>query len=109
VSCSPCSCFPLVLIFATRVFRADRNQYCTRGPSPPWSCLSSNLFPHVLVLSWIKVEWIWHLQTHLYTWTNPNSEDVCSCVYHVDIYVFTLGLFERSPEQFLIYERCIFL
>jgi hypothetical protein len=101
--------FPPVLMFATAVSRAACNRYCIAGPPPRWSCVSSDLFPPVLVHSWIKVEWIWQLHTHLCTWTDPTSKDGCSCVYHVDMYVFTVGLFEPSPDQFLYMNYAYFL
>jgi hypothetical protein len=80
---------------------------CRSQPVLYHRTLTSLELSPVLVHSWIKVEWIWQLQTYLYTWTDPISEYVCSCVCHVDMYVFTIGLFELSPGQVLIYEWCI--
>jgi hypothetical protein len=56
VSCSLWSCFSPVLMFSTAVSRAACNRYCTAGPPPPYSCLSSDLFLPIFVYSWIKVE-----------------------------------------------------
>jgi hypothetical protein len=80
---------------------------CRSQPVLYHRTLTSLELSPVLVHSWIKVEWIWQLQTYLYTWTDPISEYVCSCVCHVDMYVFTIGLFEPSPDHVLIYEWCI--